>query len=150
MSYDVAIDITYHPKYDVYPLHQRIHILRNKIIRRVRRASKNFVFCAEFGDENGRLHFHGYVIVHDKIKWIKSTLPGLKRDIGHIYIKKIYDMAGRLEYMLKDVDTSVGVINDMDVVRKAFFTQDDKADKIRIKNDKDKSLVADITKWYNR
>lgn len=56
--------------------------------------------------DTGRLHCHGWFIIKDKIKWLKSVLPRLsrlgkfrmneqkKRGQGHYYYKKDLDIIG--------------------------------------------------------
>lgn len=51
-------------------------------------------------NKNGNLHYHGTIVIKDKIKWYKVILPKLKKD-GFVLIKSIDDMQKWTEYINK-------------------------------------------------
>lgn len=54
-------------------------------LRCIRRCSRRFIIYPEF-DLQGRLHYHGTVHIHDKIKWFKSVLPSFEK-MGFVKVK---------------------------------------------------------------
>lgn len=63
--------------------------------------STEFELFPEWRMTTGEIHFHGTLYIKDKIKWIKQTMPFLKR-LGFIKIIKIKDLQGWLEYCQKE------------------------------------------------
>jgi len=51
---------------------------------------------------NGNLHYHGYFIIKDKVRWYKSVLPKMKYN-GLVKIDKVkHDLSKSMEYCRKD------------------------------------------------
>lgn len=75
------------------------------IVKKLSKCSK-FVAYAEL-NQNGNIHFHAIVQLHDKVKWYKSVLPTFKRtgfvvmkfnvdEQWHKYISKEFDLMVKL------------------------------------------------------
>jgi len=61
----------------------------------------DFIIVPEWRDTNGSIHYHGILILRDRYKWQKSTLPSLKC-LGFVLIKPIDNMVKWIEYFIKD------------------------------------------------
>lgn len=85
------------------------HTMVGQYLRHLRRCCKKFAIQPEFSDM-GRLHCHGWIVITDKIKWIKSVLPKLQR-AGKLKINKARSTAA-LYYYLKDVNITMGLLRD--------------------------------------
>lgn len=70
-----------------------------KVLRKVRLVSDDYIFYPEIGDSGSNIHFHGMIILKDKVKWFKSVLPTLKRN-GFVKITKMNE--GWYDYIKKD------------------------------------------------
>lgn len=71
------------------------------------RCCKYFCFQPEFSI-SGRLHIHGWIVIHDKIKWIKAILPMLMR-AGRVKIDKARSWNG-FDYYKKEVDLTDNIL----------------------------------------
>lgn len=140
----LALTITLNPKYlsDDVSLHQALFITKNKLIRILKRSCK-FLMVAELGEVTGQLHYHGVIKVTDPIKYRKSTLRQLRRQLGHIVVKPVKQIEVWRKYYEKDMKITEAVFE-----RKQIrFTHEDRPDKVkvieRVRND-----IVDITKWF--
>lgn len=78
------------------------------------RCMKEFEINPEF-NSSGNLHYHGYYIIHDKIKWFKHVLPRLKHH-GFIKIDKVTkDFDKAIVYCRKDRETMQKVLQGLPV-----------------------------------
>jgi len=124
---------------------QAFFILKNKIIRILRRCSKCFTIVAELSPLTSRLHFHGTLTIDDFVKWHKSSLNALRR-LGHICVKKIKSMVKLMdwtEYITKDIPITEAVFDN----QKIYFTEEDNVHRVKIKPESE-VLVHDIAKWF--
>lgn len=78
-----------------------------EIVRLLNRTSIEYTLYPEF-DMNGRLHYHGIVIVKNKTNWLRTTLPGLKR-IGFVCVKTNPD-AKWTQYCTKEWEVTKKVL----------------------------------------
>lgn len=59
---------------------------------------------------NGNIHFHGSILIKDKIKFYKHTLPMLKK-VGFCLMRRIDDMSKWTEYIKKDIEVMKGILD---------------------------------------
>lgn len=72
-------------------------------------------------NSNGNLHYHGYFIIKDKVKWFKVVLPKMKYN-GNMKITKVdNDLSKALEYSRKDRVMMESIID-----HKIPFTEQDR------------------------
>lgn len=101
------------------------------------KCSSDFEIYPEFAD-NGRLHYHGVVLVNDYVKWYKSVLPRLNYS-GFVCIKtKIND--GWDTYIKKNWGVTKDVLDLIDPVGPEYIQDEIKKQK------QIKSLLADKVK----
>lgn len=58
------------------------------VLKKLRTVSEKFILYPEIGNGGSNIHFHGVIILKDKVKWFKSVLPTLKRN-GFVKIKPL-------------------------------------------------------------
>lgn len=72
--------------------------------------STAFILVPEWRATNGSIHYHGILIIKDRIKWLKQTLPSL-RTLGYVLIKPIDNMQKWIEYFTKEMYIASGIID---------------------------------------
>lgn len=75
----------------------------SKYLKGLHRCCKKFCVVPEVS-EMGRLHCHGWFIIKDKVKWVKSVLPKLQRH-GMFKMNKMNSKKG-LAYYKKDYEVT--------------------------------------------
>jgi len=78
-----------------------------------KRCSSEFCFVPEISDM-GRLHMHGWFRLKDKIKWVKSVIPLLKRN-GRLKVA-IMRSKNALYYYRKEFNITSGMLDDFLVI----------------------------------
>lgn len=67
------------------------------------KCMREFEINPEF-NQNGNLHYHGYFVLKDKVKWFKNVLPKMKYN-GMVKINKVeHNLGSALIYCRKDRD----------------------------------------------
>lgn len=79
------------------------------IVTEILHKSTIFQLWPEWRMTNGSIHYHGTICIVDKLKWLKATLPSLKRQ-GFIMIKKIDNMEKWITYCKKEQEVAEGVL----------------------------------------
>lgn len=85
---------------------------RRLIHRLLQRCSKEFKMIPEFSD-NGHLHWHGYLYLHDTHKWFMQVLPTISKRIGFIKVVPVREMQKWLEYCCKDLQQTSDLLKDL-------------------------------------
>lgn len=80
-------------------------------LTKILKRSCLFDIVPEFRVHDGSIHYHGRIQIIDRIKWIKETLPSLKR-LGFICIKILKDdiKNGWIKYYHKEIDIANAVL----------------------------------------
>jgi len=78
-----------------------------KYLKHIKRCSRVYCIVPEFSPV-GRLHCHGWLVIHDMIKWIKSVMPRFKRS-GQTRFNQMRSSKA-LEYYLKDTRVTSGIL----------------------------------------
>lgn len=73
-------------------------------------ASTDYEMYPEWRMVSGTIHYHGVIIIKDKIKWLRQTLPRLKRN-GFIKIKPVREFMGWIEYCSKEAKEAKEILN---------------------------------------
>ena len=81
------------------------------IQRMLNRCSKTYFMIPEL-DDSGRLHWHGWVYVHDHHKWFIQVIPTLFHNVGFINSKKIHNFEQWEEYIMKDIERTRTVFSE--------------------------------------
>lgn len=68
-----------------------------------------FELVPEFRITNGSIHCHCIIEIRDRIKWLKQTLPGLKR-LGFYLVKPIDNLEKWKKYIEKEVDVIQSIV----------------------------------------
>lgn len=79
-----------------------------RVLKHFKRCMQYYAVMPEISDQ-GRLHCHGWFIIKDKIKWIKSVLPLIKRN-GHFKMNKM-KVPKALYYYKKDAEDTQGILH---------------------------------------
>lgn len=61
---------------------------KDKIIRILRRSCRNFQLWPEF-DISGRLHYHGWISIHDMIKWKSTSTRQIRETLGFFKVDRM-------------------------------------------------------------
>lgn len=85
---------------------------RSLIQRLLQRCSKDYKMFPEFSD-SGHLHWHGYVLVHDTVKWFMQVIPTIVKRIGFIKVKPVKSLQAWLEYCTKSQEDMYRYIQDL-------------------------------------
>lgn len=73
------------------------------------RCMSEFEINPEF-NQNGNLHYHGYFVLKDKVKWYKIVLPKMKYN-GMVKINKVeHDLSSAMIYCRKDNELMLHII----------------------------------------
>lgn len=97
--------------------------------------SCEFELYPEWRHSTGEIHYHGAIKIVDYIKWLKSTLPSLKR-LGFNCIKKMDNPKKWYEYCNKELHIAKALILDITMpIRKQVV-------RIKSKNKRGKQYVA--------
>lgn len=80
-----------------------------RILKHFKRCMSYYAIVPEFSDQ-GRLHCHGWFIIKDKIKWVKSVLPLVKRS-GFMKMNKMRSSKA-FEYMKKELEETQSILHD--------------------------------------
>lgn len=92
-------------------------------LKYIKRCSKKYCILPEVS-ENGKLHCHGWFVMSDKIKWMKFVQPLLFRR-GMIRITKLKEMRKKFDYyMQKDLDETVSLLDDHDLICLSHITHE--------------------------
>jgi len=67
-------------------------------IKLLKSCSKRYMIYPEFS-VSGRLHYHGIVEIHDRVKWFKKLKP-LFEKMGMLHIKSIDDHKARIGWII--------------------------------------------------
>lgn len=91
------------------------------INQQLRKCSKSYYVYPEL-DDNGRLHYHGTIMVQDMVKWKKSVLPSFKRVLGFTKVKTIVDEPNEKkwhEYCSKEWELTQEILglDDLEIIR---------------------------------
>jgi len=86
---------------------QESYKLHTPVLRRLTQCCQSLQIYPECF-VNGGLHYHGTLVINDKIKWYASVLPHIKHN-GFVVIKPKPDN-GWLKYISKDWDTMSAVL----------------------------------------
>jgi len=75
--------------------------------------NRSTLFCIvpEWRTTDGSIHYHGTVKIYDRIKWLKQTLPAIKR-LGFVCIKPIKKdgMKGWHKYFTKEIEIAESIV----------------------------------------
>lgn len=89
-------------------------------------------------NQNGNLHYHGYFVLKDKVKWYKMVLPKMKYN-GMVKINKVeHNLSDAMVYCRKDNDLMLQIIKQYPVP----YTNQDKLFHMAIEDKQ-----ADIRKY---
>lgn len=80
-----------------------------KILKQFTRCMKWYCIMPEVSDM-GRVHCHGWFVIGDKIKWLKSIKPTLQMH-GHCKFNKLRHVNG-FNYYVKDIDVASNYFSD--------------------------------------
>lgn len=69
-----------------------------------------FELVPEFRITNGSIHCHCIIQIKDRIKWLKSTLPSLKR-LGFYLVKPIDNLTKWRQYIEKEIDVIQSIVS---------------------------------------
>lgn len=72
-----------------------------------------FALMPEWRHRDGSIHAHCIIKIKDIVKWLKQTLPSLKR-LGYILVKSIDDELKWMDYMTKEIEVARRIIPDCD------------------------------------
>lgn len=72
------------------------------LIKYLKPSTERFCLYPELQHPTGRLHYHGMLTLKDDIKFYRHTLPGIRRHIGYVKIKKIKNELPWLIYCMKE------------------------------------------------
>lgn len=81
-----------------------------KKLRHLRRCCKKYCIIPEISDA-GRLHCHGWIVIHDKIKWIKSVKPKIEKG-GYMKMTKQKYKSKGFKYYKEDIVDTFNIITD--------------------------------------
>lgn len=85
------------------------------VLLRANRCCSNYAFVAEVS-EQGKLHMHGFLVVSDKIKYLRSFLPTLRKN-GFIKVSKANSHDWKtFKYHIKDIKETGELINKFPIV----------------------------------
>lgn len=125
-------------------------------LKYIRRCSSKFCILPEIS-ENGKLHCHGWFVITDNIKWIKSVQPMLYHN-GMIRITKVKEVRKDFDsYMQEDLDDTLNFIRDDKIVCLSHLTYDLLFDHIRKQqillfgeedDEEKKPISIDITTYF--
>lgn len=90
-----------------------------KKIVKLERCSKNYAIVAEISD-SGKLHCHGFFVMKDKVKWIKSVLPSFKRGGFVKHAKANSHKWEVFKYHVKEIEITDSLIRDIPIVVTPF------------------------------
>lgn len=80
-------------------------------ITKLLHQSTIFSLMPEWRHTSGQIHMHCIIKIKDHVKWLKQTLPTLKRQ-GYILVKPIDDELKWMSYMTKEIDIAKSIIPD--------------------------------------
>lgn len=69
-------------------------------VTKILARSTGFVLVPEWRTTTGDIHYHGVIVVKDRVKWFKSTRGTLKTQ-GFMLLKKVDDMERWIQYIAK-------------------------------------------------
>lgn len=78
-------------------------------LTKILNRSCEFQIWPEWRVTTGHIHYHGTVVIKDKIKWFKETVPQLG-SLGFKLIKKIDDKTKWETYCKKEEDIAKGIL----------------------------------------
>lgn len=143
---------TWNPSPKVFPddleYKQKWEFMIRKCLKTFRRCMSYYMCIPEISDQ-GRLHCHGWFVIDDKIKWIKSVLPLLKRN-GFIKFNKAKTIKA-CEYSMKDLEETFGIIPDANVfcnLNSYQYLEDMKVTDLELNADKIDWKHVDITTYF--
>jgi len=85
------------------------------VLLRANRCCSNYAFVAEIS-ELGKLHMHGFLVVSDKIKYLRSFLPTLRKN-GFISVSKASSHGWKtFKYHVKDIPNTCELIKKFPIV----------------------------------
>lgn len=85
---------------------------RRLIHRMLNRACSQFKMFPELTDA-GHLHWHGFVEVIDFHKWFMQVCPTFSKKLGHIKVKKIFNLSGWIKYSAEEIDKTKELFKDL-------------------------------------
>lgn len=110
---DKLIAFTWSPNPDKYPSSEprrQYKCLLNHCLLSIYKCCDRFCIVPEL-NANGNVHIHGWLHVKDKIKYFKWFLPRC-RQYGFVLCKTSVDSNWYNKYLVKEIDTTVGVIGE--------------------------------------
>lgn len=108
----IAFTITYKQHDKVKPKSQ-FHRTIPHLYRRFRKVSDEFYIYPEL-HLDGNIHYHGWFIQKDRIKWHKSILPSLKLE-GFVKIKYVFDGVKWRDYCEKEIEDMKSILDDQEL-----------------------------------
>lgn len=161
---DYVLLFTWNPKprfYDKTTCYTTQWLTMLNVLKEINKCSYNYAIAAELSD-SGKLHCHGFIVLQDKVKWLKSVRPRIQRG-GFMKHGKANSHEWKVfKYHVKEVDVTYEMINkEVPIVLTPHSYKDVKdqlalvkmhALKQRIDDDKDKSrkLNKNILCMFNQ
>jgi len=138
----IALTLTYREHHYVCPVRQFQETFL-QVLLGLKRCSKEFILSPELTDD-GNIHYHATVWIHDLVKWHKSILPSFRRN-GFTKVKSRVD-CNWTKYVIKDVENMEAILD----VKLPFTEQTDKLI-VKCKNPLDDNIkdAIDIRSFYN-
>ena len=84
-------------------------VLMISVLKEFSRCSDMYCFIPEISDE-GKLHVHGWFMLSDKLKWLKSVRPLLRKN-GFMKINRLHTKIEKIDYYYKEIDETKDILN---------------------------------------